>query len=404
MPAENQNMKYRRLFISLSFGLLGLLVVAGSADALAVRNGAVGYYVDLPVGWQVVDAEDPEIISFSDPSSNAYFQIFAFPGDRFASAREVHRFFEQQLRAGGDSEGFEHAGRQAMFADLQFPVGGRPVRGYSVFVDSESAEEWDYGLVTFAFEEHYETFHDFLLSALDSFAIDEGARLFPGPVSEYFYPFPGPEEAPVAIALGSGETRTDALLPVDPGAVDANQVMIEREARILSVYQPNTGADWQGAWRRFYRMVYRDTYRRLSPLVPAVHRHTRRHGIPREEVPVMLLDWLQEMEYARITTLSDLESPVQSVVNGAGDCDSLGLAYVILLHQLGYDAIMMVSPIHAHAMAAVDLEGAGARFPFEGRQWLVAELTADVAIGMIAQDMADPADWIGIRLRTEVLQ
>ena len=325
--------------------------------------------------------------------------------DRFGDPREIHRFFEGQFAAGGSSEGFTYAGYEAVMADMEFPVSGGSVRGYSVFIDGEEEDEWDYGLVTFSFVEDYEVYHDFLLSALDSFAVNDGAKYFPGPVSEYFYPFPGPEEEPVTIPLGSGEEVTDAVLPVDPGAVDANQVMIEREARILSAYQPNGRDDsWVKAWRRYYRLVYKDTYRRIEPLVPSIYRHIRRYDIPREELPARLLDWLQGFDYARITSLSDLESPLQCLANGAGDCDSLGIAYVILLHQLGFDAIMMVSPIHAHAMAAVDTEGAGARFPFEGREWLVAELTADVDIGRIAQDMADPADWIGIRMRTTVVE
>lgn len=379
--------------------------VAAGLSALAVRNPETGYSVDLPIGWVLVDGEDAGIISFSDPSSTAYFQIFAFPADRFAGPREIHRFFEGQFSAGGSSEGFSYAGYDAVMADMEFPVSGGSVRGYSVFIDGEEEDDWDYGLVTFSFVDEYEVYHDFLLSALDSFSINDGAKYFPGPVSEYIYPFPGPEQEQVTISLGSGEEITEAVLPVDPGAVDANQVMIEREARILSAYQPNGRDDsWVQAWRRYYRLVYKDTYRRIESLVPSIYRHIRRYDIAHEEIPARLLDWLQDFEYARITSLSDLESPLQCLANAAGDCDSLGIAYVILLHQVGFDAIMMVSPVHAHAMAAVDIQGSGARFPFEGREWLVAELTADVNIGRIAQDMADPADWIGIRMRTTVLE
>ena len=59
----------------------------------------------------------------------------------------------------------------------------------------------------------------------------------------------------------------------------------------------------------------------------------------------------------------------------------------------------MVSLRHAHALVGVDVEGPGARFPYRERQYLVAELTDDVDIGMIAASMADPADWLGIHFR-----
>ena len=58
----------------------------------------------------------------------------------------------------------------------------------------------------------------------------------------------------------------------------------------------------------------------------------------------------------------------------------------------------MVSDVYSHAMAAVDLAGSGARFPFGGREWLVAELTAPVTLGQIDSTMADPAGWIGVSL------
>ena len=80
------------------------------------------------------------------------------------------------------------------------------------------------------------------------------------------------------------------------------------------------------------------------------------------------------------------------------------MTYVILLHHLGVDAIIMASDRYAHAMAAVDTFGPGARFEFEGRQWLVAEMTAEVALGQIAADVADPAGWIGVRLRLKELR
>jgi hypothetical protein len=44
----------------------------------------------------------------------------------------------------------------------------------------------------------------------------------------------------------------------------------------------------------------------------------------------------------------------------------------------------------------VDLQGAGARFDWAGKQWLVAETTAQVALGRIGQKVSDPTHWLGI--------
>jgi hypothetical protein len=72
------------------------------------------------------------------------------------------------------------------------------------------------------------------------------------------------------------------------------------------------------------------------------------------------------------------------------------MAYVILLRRLGFDAILMVSTKYSHAMVGVDIPGPGARYTYEEKAYLVAELTAKVDIGLIDQNMADPAFWVPV--------
>jgi hypothetical protein len=47
-------------------------------------------------------------------------------------------------------------------------------------------------------------------------------------------------------------------------------------------------------------------------------------------------------------------------------------------------------------MAALDMPGPGARFTYEGKAYLVAEMTEKVNIGLIAKNMADPAFWVPV--------
>jgi hypothetical protein len=119
-------------------------------------------------------------------------------------------------------------------------------------------------------------------------------------------------------------------------------------------------------------------------------------GISREEIPRLLLSWLQSFKYDRTGTLSDLLCPIAGAVSQSGDCDSRALVYAILLDYFGIDAILMVSSEYSHALAAVDTSGEGARFFHDGKQYLIAELTEQVALGMIAADMADSSKWLGV--------
>ena len=91
--------------------------------------------------------------------------------------------------------------------------------------------------------------------------------------------------------------------------------------------------------------------------------------------------------------------PLTALKDYSADCDSLGIMYIILLKRLGIDAVLMVSSEYSHSMAAVDIPGNGARFPFNGKKYLVAELTKDVPIGQINARMADPAKWLGIEFK-----
>lgn len=391
--------------------LLGFSAVLSAGTVF--QNPDFRYVVDIPVGWQVLDAQRSDFVSFADPERNAVFQIIAFPGEQFVTARDLDLFVRERFGADGSRSDFRYAGDHAVFADYSFSTGndataGITVRGYMVFINGD---EFDFAVMTYAVLEHYEWYHDILLSALDSFSPDARNRMHPGPVST-FYAAPAKEqlgqENGAVLVLPSGAEYTLPPRIASEGLREASQVLIEREARVLADHAPPEGApsrtgdgpapDWARAWRRYFRMVYRDNYDRLEPVAEALFEDLARKGVSREEMPARILAWLQEAQYTRTSSLSDLMSPAWCLVDFAGDCDSLGLTYAIILHHLGFDAILMVSMEFAHALVGVDVPGEGARFPFEGRQWLVAELTAPVPIGRIAEDMSDIGGWIGIKL------
>ena len=109
-----------------------------------------------------------------------------------------------------------------------------------------------------------------------------------------------------------------------------------------------------------------------------------------------LLSWVQGFRYERDPKGSDVVNPISAAFERRGDCDSRALVMSILLRRENIDSILMISLEHGHALAAVDAPGPGARFPFNDRNWLVAETTAKVGIGLVDAAQADPASWIGI--------
>ncbi|MFP4153018.1 MAG: hypothetical protein ACLFSV_09240 [Alkalispirochaeta sp.] len=396
--------------------LVGTLLPGSLAAQTVFRNPDYEYIVDIPVGWEILDGERTDFISFTDPDHVAVFQIIAFPGNQFATADELEQYVRESYGATGDKAPYRYFNQPAIFGDYRFTAGQYDVRGYMAFLNRD---EYDFAVMTFVPEDYYEQYHDAILSALDSFSPDTVTRNYPGPVSQFFGGDTDSEGANAAKGGSARGTVGTTTLPEGssyelPGSVaseaviDASQTLIEREARVLSAYTPEEGESprvgdgpappWAVAWRRYFRMVYRDSFSRLEPVAEALFMDLARAGVPRDEMPARILGWLQSAEYKRTRSLSDLMSPSACLLEFAGDCDSLGITYVILLHHLGFDAILMASIEYAHAMVGVDVAGEGARFPFSGKEWLVAELTEEVAIGQIAQEMSDIGGWIGVKL------
>lgn len=389
------------IFRRLAAAAIALLAVTGLQSPLHAqrfRNPGYDYYLDVPIGWQVLHAETAEEVTFTDPERSALFQVFAFR-DRFQSAEQLHRFVRDRFRAHGEHSAFSYNGHDSVLADLSFSTGRHDLRGYFVLIHTGTRS---FVVTAYAPVAHYERYHDVLLSAVDSFAPDRAARRLPGPISQFYYPFPAPNPEPLRLeTLADG---AELVLKLDEGEIEATEVLIEREARVLTGYNehtyrrpdPRNLPPWASAWQRYYRAIYRDNYARLAPLAEELERRFNRAGVPHERLPHELLAWLQRFEYYQTESLSRLLSPPAALAAGKGDCDSLGLTYVILLHHLGFDAILLVSSEYAHAVAGVNVPGSGWRYPFEGRSYLAAEMTAQVDLGLIDSRQADPGGWIPI--------
>ncbi|GAG77810.1 unnamed protein product, partial [marine sediment metagenome] len=100
----------------------------------------------------------------------------------------MYKEIRARLQAKGEGAPFSFSGRDSIFSDLSFSAGKYRVRGYLIFINGT---EKDYVLLSYTPIERYGKMHDFLLSSLDSFSLDDKEKYLPGPVSQFYYPFPG---------------------------------------------------------------------------------------------------------------------------------------------------------------------------------------------------------------------
>ena len=363
------------------FALLLTFAVLLSLSAEHQPLGGFGSFVDLPDGWQLI-GEEPEKLTFASADQGAYLQLKLFPSVR--NLGELVSVAEERLKAEGEGTVYAYGGGEAYFGTLSFESGGFSFSGYLFAYFALGLP----GRVVLAFSnaESLAVYNDQILSGLDSYSPQNGTDRLPGPVGAFDRLFSAGSPVPVAV----GPKREAA--EIDRGEIETAVYVTEREVRILAA------AGTTAAWRRFFRILYRDSLAGIEPVIAFLHERYPSRPTPAEsrEIAEELLVWLQGFAYRRSGTLSDFLDPVQALVASAGDCDSLGLLYVMLLHSFGIDAILLVSEQYSHALGAVDLPGEGARFTVGEKRYMVAELTDDVALGLIASDMADPAGWIPV--------
>ena len=162
-------MKKTVLFILLS------LVCAAGTLAEEVYAEEYGYFLDIPGNWVLLDAQDLARITFSDPTGNAFLKVISHPGDKYSSAAEISEDVMAQLGAQGDKVEYEYFKTDSVFADLSFTADDNVFRGYFLFINTD---ETDFILFAISSAEYYEYFQVYLLSALDSFSINEKARYY----------------------------------------------------------------------------------------------------------------------------------------------------------------------------------------------------------------------------------
>ncbi len=400
-------------FLTRSLAILFLcLVLPLQAELL---NSDLGFFLDLPEGYSLASPIADGRFDFIDPTGQARFQLWAYEGSRYASAQGMREEADKKLSAKGDGGGFSFQGREAYLGERSFSAGGASYRGYIFCLNGRGGER-DFLILSYVAAPAFSDYKDFLLSAIDSFSLDSAGLRLPGPVSWHDYPFDAEPTQELSLSFGGAQLKLSVPENWSKGA----QALIEREFSVLGSYQ---GVEdlWQGAWKRYYRMAYRDSYHRLDRLsflmglqiesqerlkaVPGKEKSADSgvsaagSGVSAELYASALLSWVQGFKYTRDLASSDLLNPLDSALKADGDCDGRALLMAIILHHWNIDAAMAVSRTYSHALALVDIPakpGRNAGIEADGKRYLVGETTAKVGLGLIAEDQADPAEWIGI--------
>ncbi len=370
-----------------------------------------GFYLDLPEGFEYVDGDKKTRFAFLSPDKGMEVNLFSYGKERYPTADACSADVLKKLASKGEAEAFRYQGRDCVFAELSFSVGGAAKKGYAFFsapaapraappsggVPGGTApgtlpggSERTIALLAYTDARNLVAYADFIFSTLDSFSADRAALRAPGPVSQYLLAWPPIRGETKRVKFGGSEFD----LPWSAEEASHEEEIAAREFRVLQAYG-DTQDLWKTAWARSYRMIYRESAARLDRLSIELDRL-----LPDDptEVARRLLAWTQGFVYERNLEGADFVDPLSAACEARGDCDSRAMVAAIILERRGIDAILMVSDAYSHALLGVDVPGGGQRFPFDGKNWLVGETTANVGLGMIAADQKDWSKWLGIKL------
>jgi hypothetical protein len=374
-----------------------------------------GFRIDMPEGYVYSGGDGRSRFSFTT-AEGAVVDLVVYSGGVYGSIQALTEDIQRRLGNRGDISAFTYRDRQAAVLELKFTPSGRGERaqnysgwGFCTELEKKDGEPPPL-LAALAYGPADRTVLEFLsVSALDSIAPAPSDERAPGPMTEFAFP----REAPRRTLLAN--TQVSAF--IDGIDAEAAQSLADREFEVLRHYTESP--KWKAAWIRFYRMIYRDAWDRLTDAAFALERSWTLDAAGNEpgkwgfrpdkdagaavniagmdrDIAAKALAWVQSFAYERDLLGSDCVNPVSAAVEGRGDCDSRAVLWAIILEHANIPAAIMVSREYRHAMGLADLDGPGARFDAEGRKWLVAETTAPVAPGLIAADNADPAKWIGV--------
>ncbi|MCL1815087.1 MAG: hypothetical protein FWG27_04635 [Treponema sp.] len=395
--------------------ICAILCLALSLWAEPLNSPTWGFRLDLPEGYELTGGDKKNQFSFSS-SFGTSLDLIAYSGK--ASAAALAEELEKKLSNQGKKHVFMYNGREAAVMELRFTQGRNTITGWALCLELENPVAPAGGgpnvkghLAAMAYGPDKAELQCLHLSVLDSIEGGDGDHRRPGAMTEYLYPRGG------WITAALANTKETARFRENDAA--AAQFVVDREFEVMKFYL--TSPRWQEAWKRFYRAIFKDSFDRLEHAAFLLERswnnallnsgsgdinpeEAERLGTRSAEaknIAAKALEWVQGFEYERDLMGSDFINLVTAAREGRGDCDSRAMLWVIILSQSNISAGIMVSREFSHAMGLADLEGQGARFPMKddsGRElrWMVAETTAQVALGLVGESVSEITKWLGI--------
>jgi len=370
----------------ISFFLISCLF----ADIINDRK--LNFSLDIPEGFNVIDADEEHYsYHFEHPNIPVQF-ILKVSENVNASALEVLETNMTKLRAKASYDRVNWEGIETGISQFEMNL-GKDYSGWAVCAPLQENDKF-ISVITYADKDKAPACQQFMISLLNSLTVSGETCATPGVFMAYAYPSEGKKN--VFVSIGGKKINSS----IDKCDEEASQFLVDMEFGVLKLYANHPM--WKEAWQRYYRLVFRDNYGRLSKVSDDIYAKIfpeclkARRDDPNTEYVTRMLSWVQDLRYERNqkNQASDLTPPVQALCGVGSDCDSRSLLLCCIMQKAGIDSILLISREFSHALCAFDIPGQGQTFETNYGSYLMCETTAKVTPGMIAQDHMDRSKWI----------
>ncbi len=376
-----------------NFTIILAILISLSIHAEILRDPDLNFTLDIPEGFNLTSSDpDRDSYFFTHPEISVNLVLKVYEKEN-SSSFDILETAMSKLKAKASYDRVLWCENDCTVSDFSMTL-DQNYKGWAVSSPLEKENRY-IALLAYCPEEAFRNCSQFIISTLNSLSVSEKTSENPGVFVTYAFP----KEGKQTVKLNAGGKKITTAF--DKSDADANQFVVDLEFGVFTLYASHKY--WKEAWQRYYRIVFRDSYGRLSQCAKDIKKALyddcieKRPESPETEYLTRLLTWVQSFEYSRDTVTpskADLTPPVMAVMGKGNDCDSRSLLLCTLMQHAGIDSILLVSKEYRHAMCAFDVSGQGQRFDTDYGSYLMCETTAKVTPGMIAQEHADRSKWI----------
>ncbi|MGL4986485.1 MAG: hypothetical protein ACRC5H_05020 [Treponemataceae bacterium] len=357
--------------------------------ATVISSPEWGFALDMPEGFILADSNNTEQYLFYHENAHIFTALTVYTADEYQSSTAILHMLIDKLEPQGESISFQWESRNTTLLNFSFLMNEGDFYAWATICPLPEKNAFLY-VLTYTQQENRDALKEsMMVSIIDSITLQKNDWFAPGLITSFSYPDQNRNQSQIITF-----DNTDLEVILGENVIEANQYVIDREFMILSAYA-NT-VHWQEAWKRFYRIIYRDAYKRLEPTGNTLKAYLNQKTSNEKEQIQSLLSWVQVKPYDRNYQGSDFTSLPAILFDVYSDCDSRSLMIALLLQQMGYNTVLFVSPEYSHAVLGVEFAANGAKMMLNDTWFLIGETTAPVNLGLIDSTMADPSKWIGI--------